>query len=154
MPRIDLHTTYLKIAQIYSEMSYARRKKVGAILVKDGRIISTGYNGMPSGMTNDCETRAPGMDEELGYQSTMFSTKPEVVHAEVNAILFAAKHGQSTDGCTLYVTLSPCVHCAKIIIQSGIKHLYYTEDYRESSGLDLLKSLNIQCTKITIDGQN
>ena len=136
MPAVNLHVTYLKMAKVYSEMSYAKRKKVAAIVVKDGRIISTGYNGMPAGFDNECESFS---------KSTQFSpqTKPEVIHAEANAILFAAKNGQSTNDCVLYLTMSPCVECAKMIIQSGIKSVHYLENYRDASGVHLLTKANI-----------
>ncbi len=125
MPKENISEVYIEMAHIYAQLSYAKRRKVGAILVKDNRIVSTGYNGTPTGMDNECET-----PENI--------TKPEVVHAEINAILFAARNGQSTDGCTLYLTLSPCVECAKAIIQSGIKRVIYSETYRCTDGLKLL----------------
>lgn len=128
MPNRDIHRVNMDIAQITATMSYAERKKVGAVIAKDGRIISTGYNGMCKGSDNVCEVKTP---------SGLISS-PEVVHAEANAILFAARNGQSTEGCTLYITMSPCIECAKMIIQCGIKEVYYDEDYRDSSGKELL----------------
>lgn len=125
----DWHKTYLEIAKLIANHSHANRKKVGAILVKAGRIISTGYNGTPSGFDNNCEIDGV--------------TKPEVLHAESNAIAKCAKSVESSEGAILYVTLSPCFECCKLIIQSGIKEVYYSEIYRDPSGLDLLKKANI-----------
>ena len=140
MPRIDIHQVYLRIAKNYSKMSYAKRNKVGAILTFNGRIVSTGYNGMPTKMTNSCEVKIHDRKELV--------TRSEVIHAEMNAILFAAKNGQSTNDCILYVTLSPCVECAKAIIQSGIIKVYYIEPYRDTGGLDLLEFVGIECVQI------
>lgn len=123
------HKTYLEIAQLIGNHSYAERKKVGAIIVKAGRIISTGYNGTPSGFDNICEVNG--------------TTKPEVLHAESNAIAKCAKSVESSEGSVLYVTLSPCFECCKLIIQSGIKEVYFSEMYRDPSGLELLSKANI-----------
>ena len=118
-------TIFMQVADLISTNSYCNRSKVGAVLVKDNRIISMGYNGTPVGMDNECEDREG-------------NTKSIVMHAEINAILYAAKVGIPTEGCTLYVTLSPCVECAKAIIQAGIKTVYYKEQYRNIDGLTLL----------------
>lgn len=128
------HITYLKIADLISEHSKAERRKVGAILVKAGRIISTGYNGTPSGFDNNCEENG--------------KTKPEVLHAESNAIAKCAKSTESSEHSTLYVTISPCLECAKLIIQCGIKEVYFKELYRETSGLDLLKKAKVKYEQI------
>lgn len=128
--------TYLKIAECVSELSYGKRAKVGCIIVsKNGQVISHGWNGMPKGFDNNCEYE----DAEGNLH-----TKPEVLHAESNAILKCCKFGNaSTDGSTIYVTLSPCVNCAKLIIQSGIKRVCYKEKYRDTSGIDFLKENGI-----------
>lgn len=125
-----LDKTYLKMALEWSKMSKAKRKKVGALIVKDGQIISDGYNGMPSGMVNTCEVK-----DENGE----LKTKWEVLHAESNAILKCAKHGNATEDATLYVTLSPCKNCSLLIIQSGIKRVVYNTKYRIEDGLEFLK---------------
>ena len=113
-------------------MSYANKKKVGAVIVKENSIISDGYNGTPIGYDNYCE-------------DTSGKTHWYVMHAEANAITKLAKHNNNCDGATLYVTLSPCRECAKLIIQSGIKKVVYCEKYRDTSGIDFLGKLNVAC---------
>jgi len=119
----------MNIAKEISRRSYAKRLKVGAILVKDSAIISDGYNGMPYGFDNVCETNDV--------------TNPEVLHAESNAIAKIAKSNQSSNNATMYVTVSPCLECAKLIIQSGVKNLYFETRYRFTEGVDLLKKANV-----------
>ena len=126
-----LDRRYMRMAFIWSENSYCKRRKVGALLVKDKMIISDGYNGTPSGFENVCE------DESN-------VTKPYVLHAEANAITKVARSGNSSEGATLYVTSSPCIECAKLIIQSGIKRVVYSEKYRLEDGLELLKRAGIE----------
>lgn len=126
--RLDLR--YLKMAQLWSENSYCERRKVGAILVKDKMIISDGYNGTPSGFPNVCED-ADGR------------TFPYVLHAEANAITKVAKSNNSSDGSTLYVTDSPCIECAKLIIQAGIKRVVYSKLYRVTDGIELMQYAGI-----------
>jgi dCMP deaminase len=132
--------TFMRIAYAWGEESYCKRKKVGAVIVKDNREISSGYNGTISGAKNECEENS----------SSGLVTKNTVVHAEANAITFAAKNGISTDNCSLYVTLSPCINCANLIIQSGIKKVFYSEDYRDSSGIDYLRENGIVVEKFSI----
>ena len=126
--------SYLEMAEIWAQNSYCKRRKVGALLVKDRMIISDGYNGTPSGFENVCE--------EDGV------TKPYVLHAEANAITKVAKSGNSSEGATLYVTASPCVECAKLIIQSGIRRVVYRDEYRLTDGIDLLRRAGIEVEKI------
>jgi dCMP deaminase len=128
---------YLKMAREWSELSHCERKKVGALIVKNGMIISDGYNGTPSGYDNCCET------EE-------WTTHWYVIHGEANAILKCAKHGQSCDGATIYQTHSPCKDCSKLILQSGIKRLVYAEDYKDSDGVDFLRESGLIVEKIEI----
>jgi len=123
-------TSYLAMAEVWAQNSYCKRRKVGALLVKDRTIISDGYNGTPSGFENICE-------DENGV------TKPYVLHAEANAITKVAKSGNSSEGATLYVTASPCAECAKLIIQSGISRVVYRDAYRLTDGIDLLKRAGI-----------
>ena len=135
--------TYMKVARLFAEHSSAQRKKVGAVIVKDDRIISIGYNGMPAGWDNDCETMTIVQDEiSPGTfnldRRTEFKTKPEVLHAESNAIAKLAKSVESGDGATMFVTCSPCIECAKLIYQAGIKEVYYAEDYRNNDGVNFL----------------
>lgn len=130
-----LDKRYLRMATIWAENSYCERRKVGAILVKDKMIISDGYNGTPAGFENVCE-------DEAGV------TKPYVLHAEANAITKVARSNNSSDGSTLYVTASPCVECAKLIIQAGIKRVVYNELYRITSGIDLLARAGVECVHI------
>ena len=113
----QLDATYLKMAEVWSSLSKAKRKKVGCLIVKDGAIISDGYNGTPRGFDNNCEIM---VDE---HDPSALITKPEVLHAESNAVTKLAKSTQSSDGATMYITISPCVECAKLIIQSGIKRV-------------------------------
>lgn len=122
---------YLEMARIWGENSYCERRKVGALMVKDKMIISDGYNGTPSGFENICE-------DENGV------TKPYVLHAEANAITKVAKSNNSSLGATLYITSSPCLECAKLIIQSGIARIVFSEMYRKSEGIELLKRANIE----------
>lgn len=124
----------MSCAKAASLLSEARRNKVGAILVRDGRIISTGFNGQPSGFDNCCEIENP--DGSL-------TTKSTVIHAEMNAILFCAKTGVATNGTTMYITLSPCNNCVTSVIQAGIKHVYYLEEYRDTTGIDNLRQAGI-----------
>ena len=116
---------YLRMARIWAENSYCKRRQVGALVVKDKMIISDGYNGTPSGFENICE-------DESGV------TKPYVLHAEANAITKLARSGNNSEGSTLYVTASPCIECAKLIIQAGIRRVVYAEKYRLTDGIDLL----------------
>ncbi|MDD6854615.1 MAG: dCMP deaminase family protein [Prevotella sp.] len=129
---------YLRMARIWAENSYCVRRKVGALVVKDKMIISDGYNGTPSGFENVCE------DENN-------VTKPYVLHAEANAITKLARSGNNSDGSTLYVTASPCIECAKLIIQAGIKRVVYGEKYRLSDGIDLLKRAKIETVYLNPD---
>ena len=159
MPRIDINKVYMNIAEEISQLSYAERKKVGCILVKDGTIISHGYNGTPYGFENDCEEYEERYYEndvgaellqDYGYVlangiARKLVTKREVLHAESNAISKVAKSSNSSEDADLYVTLSPCFECAKLIIQSGIKRVFYREEYRQKDGLDLLRKAGIQC---------
>ena len=119
------------MATVWAKNSYCVRRQVGAILVKDKMIISDGFNGTPAGFENQCE------DEND-------VTKPYVLHAEANAITKVAKSGNSSEGATLYITTAPCIECAKLIIQSGIERVVYSEEYRKSEGIELLKRANIK----------
>ena len=127
----ELDSRYIRMAQIWAENSYCKRRQVGAIIVKDKMIISDGYNGTPSGFENICE-------DDNGL------TKPYVLHAEANAITKIARSGNNSDGATLYVTSSPCIECAKLIIQAGIKRVVYSEEYRLTDGIDLLRRAGIE----------
>lgn len=133
-----LDTRYMRMAFIWSENSYCKRRKVGALLVKDKMIISDGYNGTPSGFENICE------DENN-------ATKPYVLHAEANAITKVARSNNSSNGATLYVTSSPCIECAKLIIQAGIRRVVYSDAYRLSDGIELLKRANIELVSVETD---
>jgi dCMP deaminase len=121
---------YARMALVWAENSYCTRRKVGALVVKDRMIISDGYNGTPTGFENICE------DDNN-------TSKPYVLHAEANAITKLAKSANSSDGATMYVTASPCIECAKLIIQAGIKRVVYTEKYRLTDGIDLLERAGV-----------
>lgn len=136
--QLNLDRRYLRMAQIWAENSYCERRKVGALLVKNKMIISDGYNGTPSGFENVCE-------DEDG------KTKPYVLHAEANAISKVAKSTNNSEGSTLYVTTSPCIECAKLIIQAGIKRVVYCNPYRLLDGIELLQRANIEIVKINIE---
>lgn len=135
---------YMDVADRFSRLSSAKRLQVGAIVVKDDRIISIGYNGMPSGWDNNCEDEIRYPDAE----GVTLKTKPEVLHAESNAIAKLARSSESGDGATLFVTHQPCMECAKLIYQSGIKEVYYAHPYRLNDGLDFLQKSNINVTKV------
>ena len=126
---------YLEMATVLARNSYCKRRQVGALIVKDRMIISDGYNGTPSGFENVCE-------DENGV------TKPYVLHAEANAITKVAKSGNSSEGATLYVTASPCVECAKLIIQAGIRRVVYKDSYRLNDGLELLQRAGIEVEQV------
>ncbi len=128
----QLDIRYLRMARIWSENSYCIRRQVGALIVKDKMIISDGYNGTPSGFENVCEDATTGR------------TKPYVLHAEANAITKVAKSGNSSEGATLYVTASPCIECAKLIIQSGIRRVVYCDAYHSDDGVALLERVGIE----------
>ena len=133
-----LDLRYLRMARIWSENSYCQRRKVGALVVKNKMIINDGYNGTPSGFENVCET-----EDNV--------TKPYVLHAEANAITKLARSENNSDGATLYVTASPCIECAKLIIQAGIKRVVYREKYRLEDGINLLKRANIEVEYLNPD---
>lgn len=132
-----LDLRYLRMARIWAENSYCERRQVGALIVRDKTIISDGYNGTPAGFENVCE-------DEHGV------TKPYVLHAEANAITKIARSGNNSDGATLYVTASPCIECAKLIIQAGIKRVIYGETYRLTDGIDLLERAGIEVEYVAL----
>jgi dCMP deaminase len=134
--QLELDKRYLRMATVWAENSYCKRRQVGALIVKDQMIISDGYNGTPAGFENVCE-------DEHGI------TKPYVLHAEANAITKIARSNNSSEGATLYVTASPCIECAKLIIQAGIKRVVFAEKYRLEDGLELLKRANIELVYLT-----
>lgn len=129
--QLELDKRYMRMAAIWAENSYCQRRKVGALIVKDKMIISDGYNGTPAGFENICEN-----DE--GF------TKPYVLHAEANAITKIARSNNNSNGATLYVTTSPCIECAKLIIQAGIVRVVYGEEYHIMDGIDLLKRVGVE----------
>ena len=129
------HNAYMRMADVWAELSHCKRKKVGALIVKDRKIISDGYNGTPTGFENQCE------DDEN-------QTKWYVLHAEANAILKIAASTQSCDGATLYVTMSPCRECSKLIHQAGIRRVVYKQGYSDTSGIDFLKSAGVEIEQL------
>ena len=133
---------FMDVAERTSQLSYARRLQVGAIIVKDDRIVSIGYNGMPADWNNDCEDKVWTKDGDYTLK-----TKPEVLHAETNAIAKLARSTESGDGATLLCTHAPCMDCAKLIYQSGISSVYYRDTYRDDSGLKFLKLSGVNVTK-------
>ena len=132
--QLELDHTFLEMAYVFANLSKAKRRKVGCIIVKDGQVISNGFNGTPSGFNNRCEVNDV--------------TKPEVLHAESNALMKIARSTNSSIGSTMYLTCSPCFECAKLIIQSGISRLVYSDDYRKIEGIELLSRTDIIIEKI------
>ena len=153
---------YMEIAEIVSKQSSAKRLQVGAIIVKDDRIISIGYNGMPAGWTNECENTLYVLDEDcqgtdmlkLGYTKSQngnwykLVTKDEVIHAEANAVAKLAKGTESGDGSVMFLTHAPCIHCAKQVYTAGIKKVFYRNTYRDTTGLDFLKKCGVETEQI------
>ena len=153
----------MDVAERFAKLSSAKRLKVGAIVVKDDRIISIGYNGMPAGWDNNCEDTIFVLDEEvmgtnmasLGYTQTdkgnwvKTKTKPEVIHAEANAIAKLAKGNESGDGSTMFLTHAPCIDCAKQVYTTGIKKVYYRNSYKDSQGLDFLEKCGVEIVNIS-----
>jgi dCMP deaminase len=137
--------TYMDVAESFAKLSSAVRLQVGAIVVKDDRIISIGYNGMPSGWDNCCEEVVPP-NEWVEFEQ--LKTKPEVLHAETNAIAKLAKSSESGCGATMFVTHAPCIDCAKIVYQSGIDTVYYKNDYRSTQGLEFLTKSKVDVIKV------
>jgi dCMP deaminase len=166
---------YMDTARRFAELSPAKRRKVGAIVVKDDRIISIGYNGMPVGWDNECEykeymnaAKAGFMTEEEAQEKFPFEeyvqefqalrryrlvTKDEALHAESNAISKLAKSNESGNGADLFVTTSPCIHCAKLIHQSGIRRVWYSENYREKDGIDFLLKSGVEVEQLNVQSQ-
>jgi dCMP deaminase len=162
MPRIKIKSVYMEAAYTFAKLSYAERRKVGCVIVKNKQVISFGYNGTPHGFANSCEEtlvetlnyenpdHAMHLVEEHGYvcdngvciKETQV-TKPEVLHAESNAIMKVAKSTMNCEGAELYTTTCPCFGCAKLIVQSGISKVYYTEDYRSMDGVTLLEKAGV-----------
>ena len=136
----------MDVAERFAQLSYAVRLKVGAIVVKDDRIVSIGYNGMPSGWDNVCEEEV--ITEYESYTDSVLVTKPEVLHAESNAIAKLARSSESGEGADIFITHAPCIECAKLIYQSGISTVYYKNDYRSTQGIDFLNKSKIKVIKI------
>jgi len=134
---------FMDTADRFSQLSSAKRLQVGAVVVKDNRIISIGYNGMPSGWTNECEDTI-----QLSDDTVTTKTKDEVIHAEANAIIKLARDGESGNGATLFCTHAPCVSCAKLIYGAGINKIYYRNSYRDNNGIDFLHKCNIDVEKV------
>lgn len=152
---------YMGIAELTAKLSHAKRLQVGAVIVKNNQIIGTGYNGMPAGWENDCEDKVwdPGAGgwlspeefaQQYPYECTQrnirygLKTKPEVLHAESNSILKVAKSTESSDGAEIFCTHAPCIECAKLIHQSGIKKMYYRDSYRDDSGITFLRKSGVE----------
>jgi dCMP deaminase len=149
---------HMKVAETYAGLSSAKRLHVGAIIVKDDRIISIGYNGMPSGWDNDCEDKIYCEDGDCSEQllpkeanqwmKYKLVTKPEVLHAETNAIAKLAKSTESGNGATMFVTHAPCMDCAKLVYQSGISSVYYRNSYRDDKGINFLQKAGVNVEQI------
>jgi dCMP deaminase len=136
---------YMKVAELTSTLSYAKRLQVGSVIVKGNKILATGYNGMPSGWDNECETtELVELDEKFVKRLV---TKPEVLHSETNAIAKVSASTESSEGATMFCTHAPCINCAKLIYQSGINNLFYRDTYRDSAGIKFLESSGVLVTK-------
>lgn len=132
----------MKVAELTSTLSYAKRLQVGSVIVKGNKILATGYNGMPSGWDNECEIVE--MDDNFSKQLV---TKQEVLHSETNAIAKVSASTESSEGATMFCTHAPCIHCAKLIYQSGIGSLYYRNTYRDTAGLEFLEKSGVSVTQ-------
>ncbi len=153
-----LKNAYMKTAETFAELSHAQRLHVGAIVVKDDRIISIGYNGMPAGWDNDCEDRVYANEWSIDNNEWQYEdehkhpynlkTKPEVLHAETNAIAKLAKSTESGAGAVMFITHSPCLDCAKLIYQSGITRVFYRDSYRNNDGINFLEKSGVQVEKL------
>ena len=145
---------FMDVAERTSQLSHAIRLKVGAIIVKDNRIISIGYNGMPSGWDNNCEEVVDVDINDIGYNYNNFTkelkTRPEVLHAETNTISKLARSTEAGDNSTLFCTHAPCIDCAKLIYQSGINSVYYRDTYRDDSGLKFLEKSGVNVTRYEV----
>ena len=137
---------HMKAAEVYSQLSSARRLQVGCVVVKDNTIIGIGYNGMPSGWDNNCEDEITIEEDEKFIKG--LKTKPEVLHAETNALAKIARSTNSSDGATMFITHAPCLDCAKLVYQSGIKSVYYRNSYKNTDGIDFLNKCNVEVTMI------
>ena len=140
---VDAH---MAAAEVYSRLSSAIRLKVGCVVVKDNTIIGIGYNGMPSGWDNNCEDEIIVEEDEKFIKG--LKTKPEVLHAETNALAKIAKSTNSSDGASMFITHAPCIDCAKLVYQSGINSVYYRNSYKNTEGLDFLKKCNIKIEQV------
>lgn len=148
MPKqIDLDVTYLRMADEWAQLSKAVRRKVGCLIVKDDQIISDGYNGTPAGFDNTCEFVNEGF---LDRAENKLQTKPEVLHAESNALMKLAKSTNSSKDSTIYLTMSPCFDCAKLIIQAGVIRVIFSEKYRNQEGVKFLHSNNVIAERVTV----
>ena len=140
---------HIRVAEIYASLSTAKRLQVGAIVVKDNRVISIGYNGMPSGWDNNCEDEIGHvLDDNGNVVETRLKTKPEVLHAETNAIAKLARSNESGLGAVMFITHAPCLDCAKLIYQSGISNVYYRNAYRETAGVEFLLKSGVDVEQI------
>ncbi len=137
---------HMKAAEVYSQLSSARRLQVGCVVVKDNTIIGIGYNGMPSGWDNNCEEEIIIEEDEKFIKG--LKTKPEVLHAETNALAKIARSTNSSDGASMFITHAPCLDCAKLVYQSGIKSVYYRNSYKNTDGIDFLNKCNVEVTMI------
>ncbi len=136
----------MKAAEVYSQLSSAKRLQVGCVVIKDNTIIGIGYNGMPSGWDNNCEDEIIIEEDEKFIKG--LKTKPEVLHAETNALAKIAKSTNSSDGASMFITHAPCIDCAKLVYQSGINSVYYRNSYKNTDGLDFLKKCNIKVEQV------
>ena len=162
MPRIPVDLIYMQMAYQIAKLSYAKRKRVGCIIVKDNQVVSTGYNGTPHGFDNDCEEDQIRYYDNPDHAMTLMDkgykcndgccskevTKRVVLHAESNALAKVSKSTLSSDGADMYITMSPCFDCSKLIIQSGIKKVFYSESYRDTSGIDILEEAGIEVKEV------
>ena len=137
---------HMKAAEVYSQLSSAKRLQVGCVVVKDNTIIGIGYNGMPSGWDNNCEDEIIIEEDEKFIKG--LKTKPEVLHAETNALAKIARSTNSSDGASIFITHAPCLDCAKLVYQSGIKSVYYRNSYKNTDGIDFLNKCNVEVTMI------
>lgn len=137
---------FSRIAEVIAKLSYARKLQVGCVIVKDNRILSIGYNGTPSGWDNDCESIISDVWEEPDLHN--LETKPEVLHAEANALMKLCSSTESSKDADLFITHAPCMHCAKLIYQAGIKNVYYINEYRSDEGIRFLEKSGVKVCRV------
>ena len=142
---------HMETALVWAKLSHAKRRKVGSVLAREEHILSTGYNGTLAGEDNACETVVPDYDENGNYLGDVLVTHEEVIHAEENCIIKMVRSNETTVGSSLFITLSPCKKCARLIVMAEVKEVYYLEEYRDTSGITFLEKRGIPCYQVILE---